>query len=71
MNQNIFEGEWKEIHVQVKEWWGKLTDDDLENAGGKADQIVPYNPAIVLSPGNPSSNQTAYCDAFETPRHYT
>jgi uncharacterized protein YjbJ (UPF0337 family) len=25
---------------QVREWWGKLTDDDLERAGGKADQII-------------------------------
>ncbi len=25
---------------QLKEWWGKLTDDELEQAGGNADQIV-------------------------------
>jgi len=25
---------------QVKEWWGKLTDDDLKRAGGKADQLI-------------------------------
>ena len=25
---------------QVKEWWGKLTDDDLEQVGGKADQLI-------------------------------
>jgi len=25
---------------QAKEWWGKLTDDDLERTGGKADQII-------------------------------
>jgi uncharacterized protein YjbJ (UPF0337 family) len=25
---------------QVKEWWGKLTDDDLEQANGKADQLI-------------------------------
>jgi uncharacterized protein YjbJ (UPF0337 family) len=25
---------------QAKEWWGKLTDDDLEQAGGKADQLI-------------------------------
>ena len=30
MNQDIFEGKWKEMRGQVKEWWGKLTDDDLE-----------------------------------------
>jgi uncharacterized protein YjbJ (UPF0337 family) len=25
---------------QVKEWWGKLTDDDLERMDGKADQLI-------------------------------
>lgn len=24
----------------IKEWWGKLTDDDLERVGGKADQLI-------------------------------
>ena len=40
MNQDIFEGKWKEMRGQIKEWWGKLTDDDLEQAGGNAEQIV-------------------------------
>jgi uncharacterized protein YjbJ (UPF0337 family) len=40
MNQDILEGKYKEMHGQIKEWWGKLTDDDLEQAGGNAEQIV-------------------------------
>jgi uncharacterized protein YjbJ (UPF0337 family) len=40
MNSDIFEGKWKEMKGQTKEWWGKLTDDDLEQAQGKAEQIV-------------------------------
>ena len=40
MNQDILEGKWKEMRGQVREWWGKLTDDDLEQAGGKADQLI-------------------------------
>jgi len=40
MNKDIFEGKWKEMGGQFKEWWGKLTDDDLEQAGGKTEQIV-------------------------------
>ena len=40
MNQDVFEGKWKEMRGQVKEWWGKLTDDDLERVGGNADQLV-------------------------------
>ena len=40
MNQDIFEGKWKESKGQVKEWWGKLTDDDLQQIDGKSDQLV-------------------------------
>ena len=40
MNKDILEGKWKEMHGQFKEWWGKLTDDRLEQAGGNAEQIV-------------------------------
>ena len=40
MNKDIFEGKWKEMRGQVKEWWGKLTDDDLERVGGKVDQLI-------------------------------
>jgi len=40
MNSDIFEGKWKEMRGQIKEWWGKLTDDDLDRVDGKADQFV-------------------------------
>lgn len=40
MNQDIFEGRWKEMKGQAKEWWGELTDDDLEKVEGKADRLV-------------------------------
>jgi len=40
MNQDIFEGKWKQMRGQVKGWWGKLTDDDLDRVGGKYDQFV-------------------------------
>ena len=40
MNNDIVEGKWKEIRGQVKEWWGKLTDDELDQANGNAEQIV-------------------------------
>jgi len=40
MNKDIFEGKWKQMRGQVREWWGKLTDDELEQAGGKADQLI-------------------------------
>jgi uncharacterized protein YjbJ (UPF0337 family) len=40
MNRDIFEGKWKQMRGQAKEWWGELTDDDLDRAGGKAEQII-------------------------------
>ena len=40
MNKDILEGKWKEMRGQIKGWWGKLTDDDLEQASGKADQLI-------------------------------
>jgi uncharacterized protein YjbJ (UPF0337 family) len=40
MNQDIFEGKWKEMRGHAKEWWGKLTDDDLQQVDGKADQLI-------------------------------
>lgn len=40
MNKDVFEGKWKQLRGQAKEWWGKFTDDDLERVGGKFDQFV-------------------------------
>ena len=35
MNNDIFEGKWKQIRGEARNWWGKLTDDDLDRAAGK------------------------------------
>ncbi len=40
MNQDILAGKWKEMKGRVKEQWGKFTDDDLDRAEGKAEQLV-------------------------------
>ncbi|MHB8483212.1 MAG: CsbD family protein [Nitrospiria bacterium] len=40
MNWNQIEGNWKQFKGQVKETWGKLTDDDLEVIGGKRDTLI-------------------------------
>jgi uncharacterized protein YjbJ (UPF0337 family) len=37
---DILEGQWKQLRGEVKEWWGKLTDDDLDRIGGKRDRLV-------------------------------
>jgi uncharacterized protein YjbJ (UPF0337 family) len=40
MNKDVFAGKWKQIRGEVKAWWGKLTDDDLERAAGKFDVLT-------------------------------
>jgi uncharacterized protein YjbJ (UPF0337 family) len=39
-NQDILEGKWKQMYGPVKEWWGKLTDNDLDMAEGKSEKII-------------------------------
>jgi uncharacterized protein YjbJ (UPF0337 family) len=40
MNRDILAGKWKEMKGRVKEQWGKITDDELDRAEGRADQLV-------------------------------
>jgi len=40
MNKDVFEGKWKQMRGQVREWWGKLTDDDLDKIAGKYDKFI-------------------------------
>jgi uncharacterized protein YjbJ (UPF0337 family) len=40
MDWNIIEGKWKELKGRAREQWGKLTDDELEEIGGKKDRLV-------------------------------
>jgi uncharacterized protein YjbJ (UPF0337 family) len=35
-----FEGRWDQVRGRVKESWGDLTDDELDQTEGKWDQIV-------------------------------
>lgn len=40
MNQDIVEGKWTQLKGKVKEQWGRLTDDDIDQLEGKKDQLV-------------------------------
>jgi uncharacterized protein YjbJ (UPF0337 family) len=40
MNADILKGKWKEIKGEVKQKWGKLTDDDLTQIDGKEEQLL-------------------------------
>ena len=37
---HILEGRWKQLKGEAKRMWGKLTDDDLDRAGGNRDKLV-------------------------------
>ena len=40
MNTDIFEGRWKQMRGDLRSWWSKLTDDDLENIAGHKDKLL-------------------------------
>ena len=40
MDWNIIEGKWHELKGLAREEWGKLTNDELEEIGGKKDRLV-------------------------------
>ena len=39
-DQQILEGSWNEIKGKLRQKWGQLTDDDLPQIRGEADQII-------------------------------
>ncbi|WP_347270217.1 CsbD family protein [Rhizorhabdus histidinilytica] len=39
MDWNRVEGNWKQLKGRIKEQWGKLTDDDLDQIAGRRDQL--------------------------------
>jgi len=39
-NSDIFEGRWKQMRGEPRSWWGRLTNDDLEQIGGHKDKLI-------------------------------
>ncbi|GAB4072373.1 hypothetical protein GCM10028812_49920 [Ancylobacter sonchi] len=39
MNWDRIEGNWKQVKGQVRQQWGKLTDDDLDRLHGKREEL--------------------------------
>ena len=39
-NKDILHGKWHELKGQVRQQWGKLTDDDIARLGGKAEELA-------------------------------
>ena len=40
MNQDILEGKWKQVKGEVKNFWGKLTDDDVTRLDGSSEKLA-------------------------------
>lgn len=40
MNKDTMEGNWTELKGKVKQKWGKLSDDKLDQVNGKRDQLA-------------------------------
>jgi uncharacterized protein YjbJ (UPF0337 family) len=40
MNKDVLNGKWKQLRGKVREEWGELTDDELDQIAGKRDQLV-------------------------------
>jgi len=40
MNRDRIEGQWKQLKGSIKERWGKLTDDHIEQAAGQREKLV-------------------------------
>ena len=40
MNRDTLNGQWTQLKGSVREKWGKLTNDDIDQIQGKAEQLV-------------------------------
>ncbi len=40
MNKLEIKGDWNILKGKLKQKWGELTDDDLDQIGGRKDQLV-------------------------------
>jgi uncharacterized protein YjbJ (UPF0337 family) len=40
MNEDTLKGQWNQLKGSVREQWGKLTNDDLDQIQGRSEQLV-------------------------------
>ena len=40
MNEDTFKGQWMQLKGKIREQWGKLTDDDLDQIQGRSEQLL-------------------------------
>jgi len=39
-NEDVLAGKWKQARGKVKQWWAKLTDNDLDRIGGRMEELI-------------------------------
>jgi uncharacterized protein YjbJ (UPF0337 family) len=40
MNEDTLKGQWTQLKGRIREKWGQLTDDDLDQIQGRTEQLV-------------------------------
>ena len=40
MNRDTLEGQWGQLKGRARQQWGKLTDDDLDQVRGRAEELA-------------------------------
>jgi uncharacterized protein YjbJ (UPF0337 family) len=40
MNRDTLKGQWMQVKGKLREQWGKLTDDDVAEVQGNAEQLI-------------------------------
>ena len=40
MNDDVLARQWQQMRGELKSWWGKLADDDLDRIGGQKDKLI-------------------------------
>jgi uncharacterized protein YjbJ (UPF0337 family) len=40
MNRDILQGQWLQLKGKVKQQWGRLTDDELDQINGRYDELA-------------------------------
>ncbi len=40
LNSDVLAGKWKQARGKVKQFWGKLTDNDLDRINGRIEELI-------------------------------
>jgi uncharacterized protein YjbJ (UPF0337 family) len=40
MNRDIFKGQWMQLKGKIRQQWGELTDDEIDQLQGNAEMLI-------------------------------